>query len=200
MPRWAVSPQPVLVQAAVLARKLLTEGPARPAMNKRGHVVNAVLLSLGVGYILEPRLSPALLIAIVQVAPPIVLGALFPDLDTAFGDHRKTFHNIWVLGFALAFPYFFNNLHYVWIGITTHYVLDLLGNVKGMGLFYPLPGFFDIPVGVNINSKWADVVTLAVTAFELVLLAGLAVLGHQAQFATPQFPSSLGFLIEPVVA
>jgi len=160
-------------------------------MNKRGHVINAVLLSLGVGYILEPRLSPALLVAIAKVSPPIVLGALFPDLDTAFGQHRKTFHNVWVLGLALAFPYFFENLQFVWIGITTHYVLDLLGNIKGMGILYPLPGFYDIPVGVNINSKWADVVTLLVTAFELVILATLAILGHQAQFATPQFPQTI---------
>lgn len=168
-------------------------------MNKRGHVINAVLLSLGVGYLLEPQFSPALLVAIATVSPPIVLGALFPDLDTAFGDHRKTFHNIWVLGLALSFPYFFENLHFVWIGITTHYVLDLLGNIKGMGVLYPLPGFYDIPVGVNINSKWADVVTLLVTAFELVILAVLAILGHQAQFATPQFPQRIEQVLGLVV-
>jgi len=157
-------------------------------MNKRGHVVNAVLLSVGLGFILEQSVSVDALVMVLKVAPPILLGALFPDIDTAFGTHRKTFHNVWVLALAVAFPFVFNNLHYVWIGITTHYVLDLLGNVKGMGIFYPLPGFYDIPVGVNVNSRWADVVTLAVTGFELAILGGLVYLGHRAQIAGPDLP------------
>lgn len=157
-------------------------------MNERGHVINAVLLSVGLGFILEQSISVDALVMVLKVTPPIVLGALFPDIDTSFGTHRKTFHNIWILLLALAFPFLFGNLHYVWIGITTHYVLDLLGNVKGMGIFYPLPGFYDIPVGVNINSKWADVVTLAVTGFELVVLGGVVYLGHRAQLAGPDLP------------
>lgn len=158
-------------------------------MNERGHVINAVLLSVGLGFILEQSISVDALVTVVTVAPPIVLGALFPDIDTSFGTHRKTFHNVWVLGLAIVFPFLFGNLHYVWIGITTHYVLDLLGNVKGMGVFYPLPGFFDIPVGVNINSKWADIVTLAVTGFELAVLGGVVYLGHRAQLAGPDIPT-----------
>jgi hypothetical protein len=156
-------------------------------MNKKGHVINAVLLAIGVGAILEPSLSLATVESIVAVTPPIVLGALFPDIDTTFGTHRKTFHNIWILGLALAFPYIFGNLHYVWIGIATHYALDLLGNVKGMAVFHPLPGYYDIPVGVNINSRWADVVTLAVTAFELAIIGAIAYLGYEAQLAGPEF-------------
>jgi hypothetical protein len=157
-------------------------------MNEKGHAVNAVLLSVGVGVILEPDLSLLTLEAVAMVTPPIVLGALFPDLDTTFGTHRKTFHNVWVLAIAVAFPHVFGNLRFVWIGIGTHYVLDLLGNVKGMAVFHPLPGFYDLPVGVDVTSRWADVVTLAVTAFELALLGALVVLGHEAQLARPDLP------------
>lgn len=154
-------------------------------MNEKGHAINAFLLSVGLGYLLEWSVSAEAFITIVKVTPPIMLGALFPDLDTSFGTHRKTFHNIWILLLALAFPLFFDNLHYVWIGILTHYILDLLGNVKGMGVFYPLGGFYDIPVGVNIDSRWADVVTLAVTGFELAVIAVAIYLGYEAQLATP---------------
>jgi hypothetical protein len=168
-------------------------------VNERGHVENAVVLSLGVGLILEPSVSWALVEQVVAVGPPIVLGALFPDIDTSFGTHRKTFHNVWVLGLAVAFPFVFDNLHYVWIGIGTHYVLDLLGNVKGMGLFYPLPGFYDVPVGVNVGSRWADVVTLSVTAVELVLLAGVAALGYGAQIGGPELPVAVRDVVAAVV-
>lgn len=157
-------------------------------MNKRHHVVNAVLLSIGVSLLLAGPLSIGAFEDIIKVAPPIVLGALFPDLDTAFGDHRKTFHNIWVLGFAVSFPYFFGNLYYVWIGVLTHYTLDLLGNRYGMGVFYPFPGFYDIPIGVNVDSNWAGVVTLLVTAAELGVVFILVDAGMQSQLATPELP------------
>lgn len=154
-------------------------------MNKREHIVNALLLCFGLGFILEGSVSTDAFITIVKITPPVVLGALFPDIDTEFGEHRKTFHNVWVLGIALVFPFLFDNLHYVWIGIATHYVLDLLGNVTGMGVFYPLPGFYDIPVGVNVDSRWAFVVTLAVTAFELTILAALVIFGNQSVVVGP---------------
>ena len=109
-------------------------------MNEKGHAVNAVLLSLGVGVILEPDLSLRTLEAVAMVTPPIVLGALFPDLDTTFGTHRKTFHNVWVLAIAVAFPHVFGNLRFVWIGIGTHYLLDLLGNRKGWPCSTRFPG------------------------------------------------------------
>lgn len=160
-------------------------------MNEKGHAVNAVLLSVGVGVILEPDLSLGTVSAIAMVTPPIVLGALFPDLDTTFGTHRKTFHNVWVLAVAVAFPLLFDNLRFVWIGIATHYVLDMLGNRTGMGVFYPLPGFYDVPVGVNVDSRWADVVTLAVTAVELALLGALVVFGHGTHLAGPELPASV---------
>lgn len=164
-------------------------------MNKRNHVVNAVLLSIGIGIILTRPLSMDVFEVIIRVAPPIILGALFPDLDTAFGKHRKSFHNIWVLGFAVSFPYLFGNLYYVWIGILTHYTLDLLGNRYGMGVFYPFPGFYDIPVGVNVGSRWADGVTLLVTAVELGVVFLLVEGGMQSQLSTPGLP---GVLLELV--
>lgn len=157
-------------------------------MNKRNHVVNAVLLSLGVSVLLTGPHPVAAFEAAVVVGPPIVLGALVPDLDTAFGDHRKTFHNVWVLGIAVAFPALFGNLYYVWLGVLTHYALDLLGNRYGMGLLYPLPGFYDVPVGVDVDSRWADVVTLLVTAAELGVVFLLVEAGLQAQLATPRLP------------
>lgn len=155
-------------------------------MNERGHVVNAVLLSLGLGVILTGELSMATLETIALVTPPIVLGALFPDIDTSFGTHRKTFHNVWVLGLAVAFPVYAGNLQFVWVGIATHYVLDLLGNVRGMALLYPRDSFYDVPVGVNVDSKWADVITLAVTACELAVLGLVVMLGHEAMIAEPE--------------
>lgn len=164
-------------------------------MNKRDHVVNAVVLSIGVGILLAQPLSMGTFEVVIGVAPPIVLGALLPDLDTAFGDHRKTFHNIWVLGFAVSFPHFFGNLYYVWIGVLTHYTLDLLGNRSGMGIFYPFPGFYDIPVGVNVDSRWAGLVTLLVTAAELAVVFVLVDAGMQSQLATPELPAVLMELV-----
>jgi len=46
----------------------------------------------------------------------------------------------------------------------------MLGNVRGMALFYPYSKEYDIPVGVAVSSKWSDAVTLAVTAFELTVI------------------------------
>ena len=167
-------------------------------MNKRNHVINAVLLSFGVSVLLAQTFSVEILEVTIRVAPPIVLGALLPDLDTAFGDHRKTFHNVWVLGFAVIFPYLYGNLYYVWIGVLTHYVLDLLGNRYGMGIFYPFPGFYDIPVGVNVDSKWADVVTLLVTAVELGVVFALVRAGLESQLSAPELPIVLQEILTAV--
>jgi hypothetical protein len=154
-------------------------------MRERGHVINAVLLAVGIGVLLEPDLSRATLEAVVGIGVPVLLGALFPDIDTTFGTHRKTFHNVVVLGAVAAFPVVFGNLAYVWLGVLTHYVLDLLGNVRGMALFWPLPGFYDVPVGVNIDSRWADVVTLAVTGVELAVAAALIRAGRAGVLGDP---------------
>jgi membrane-bound metal-dependent hydrolase YbcI (DUF457 family) len=141
-------------------------------VNKRGHVLNAVLLSIGVGYVLEPSGAEPTFRAIAEVGMPVVLGALFPDVDTAFGKHRKTLHNVPVLAAFVAFPYFFDNLHFVWIGVLTHYVLDVVGSKRGIALFYPLwSEEFGFPTGVTTSSKWSEVVTVVVTALEVAAVA-----------------------------
>ena len=141
-------------------------------MNKRGHVVNAILLSVGLGFLLEPSGGQATAVTILTIGVPVTLGALFPDVDTEFGQHRKTFHNLPLLAAFLAFPYFFENLEYVWIGVLTHYVLDVAGSRRGIALFYPLlTREFGLPIGVPADSRWADVVTVLVTAGELAVAA-----------------------------
>ena len=141
-------------------------------MNKRGHVLNAVLLSIGLGYVLEPSGDVPTFVTIAELSAPIVLGALFPDVDTAFGSHRKTLHNLLVLGVFVAYPFVFDNLRFVWVGVATHYVLDMLGSRRGIALFYPWEKEFNLPVGVPVSSKWADLVTVVVTGVELAVLAG----------------------------
>ncbi|MGM0590919.1 MAG: metal-dependent hydrolase [Halobacteriota archaeon] len=142
-------------------------------MNKKGHVLNAILLSIGLGYILEPSGDVPTFVAIAELSVPIVLGALFPDVDTAFGKHRKTLHNLAVLAIFLVYPYYFDNLHFVWVGVATHYVLDLVGSKRGIALFYPFEKEYDLPVGVPVSSKHADLVTVVITGAELALLAAV---------------------------
>ena len=139
-------------------------------MNKRGHLVNAALLSVGLAVLFGGGTALPTLEALLVVGVPVTLGALIPDIDTAVGSHRKTFHNLLTLGVFAAFPIVFGNLQYVWIGVATHYVLDLLGANRGMALFYPWPEEYDVPVGVNVDSPWADVVTLIVTGVELAVV------------------------------
>ncbi|WP_255167897.1 metal-dependent hydrolase [Natrononativus amylolyticus] len=141
-------------------------------MNKRGHVLNAVLLSIGLGYLLEPAGDETTFAMIVAIGVPVMLGALFPDVDTAFGRHRKTLHNLPVLAAFVAFPLYFDNLQFVWIGILTHYILDVAGSKRGIALFYPVwKREFGLPTGVAVKSRLADVVMVAVTVAELVAAA-----------------------------
>ena len=141
-------------------------------MNKKGHVLNAVLLSLGIGYLLEPAGDLETFRTIIMIGVPVTLGALFPDVDTAFGRHRKTLHNLPVLAAFLLFPFYFGNLEYVWIGIATHYVLDVAGSKRGIALFYPIwEREFGLPIGVAVSSNYATLVTIGVTVLELLLIA-----------------------------
>jgi hypothetical protein len=140
-------------------------------VNKEGHVINGLLLGAGLGFVLEPGGDVATLRTVVAVTVPVVLGALFPDVDTAFGTHRKTLHNLLTLGVFLAFPVVFDNLHYVWIGVLTHYVLDIVGSKRGIALFYPSPTEYDLPTGVATSSRFANAVTLTITAVELAAAA-----------------------------
>lgn len=140
-------------------------------MNKDEHVLNAVLLGIGLGYVLEPAGDVATFRTVAAVTLPVTLGALFPDVDTAFGRHRKTFHNVGILGLFVVYPLVFENLQLVWLGVLTHYVLDLLGSKRGLALWYPWDREFDVPFGVAAASPYASAVTLAVTGIELVLAA-----------------------------
>ena len=140
-------------------------------MNKRGHVLNGLLLALGLGFVLEPGLDTATAAMIAQVTVPVVLGALFPDVDTAFGRHRKTLHSLPVLAVFLAYPIVFGNLRYVWIGVLTHYVLDVVGSRRGIALFHPISDKeYGLPTGVTTSSKYADLVTVIITAVEIAAL------------------------------
>ncbi|ELY86331.1 metal-dependent hydrolase [Natrinema altunense] len=141
-------------------------------MNKKGHVLNAVLLSIGLGYLLEPTGDLETFKTIVMIGVPVSLGALFPDVDTAFGKHRKTLHNLLVLAGFMAFPRVFGNLEYVWVGVLTHYVLDVAGSKRGIALFYPVwKKEFGLPIGVAVSSERADLMMVAVTVAELLLVA-----------------------------
>jgi len=141
-------------------------------MNKRGHVLNALLLSIGLGYVLEPSGDVVTFEMIAAVIVPVVLGAMVPDIDTAFGRHRKTLHNLLVLGVVAAYPVYFGNLQYVWIGVLSHFALDIMGSRRGLALLYPLTdNEFNLPIGVPVDSKYAEAMMLAVTGFELALAA-----------------------------
>jgi hypothetical protein len=151
-------------------------------MNKKGHVLNAALLSVGLGVVLA---SPTALSAsavldtaekVAELSVPIVLGALFPDVDTAFGKHRKTLHNVFVLGIVAAFPVFFGNLQYVWMGVATHLLLDVVGSRRGIAVFYPLTSQeWGLPSGVTTSSAHADLVTVVITGVELGVLVAVHV-------------------------
>lgn len=141
-------------------------------MNKRGHVLNAALLAVGLGFLVEPAGSIETYVTILEVGVPVVLGALFPDVDTVFGSHRKTLHNLPVLAGFLAFPAVFGNLEFVWVGIATHYVLDVAGSKRGIALFYPLwSREFGLPTGVAVGTRGSGVATVAITLSELAVAA-----------------------------
>jgi len=149
-------------------------------MNKAGHVLNAALLSVGLALVLvwPTALSASIALEtvemIAELTVPIVLGALFPDVDTAFGKHRKTLHNVFVLGVVAAYPVLFGNLQYVWIGVATHYLLDVVGSRRGIAFFYPLTSQeWGLPRGVTTSSKYATPVTLVVTLVELIALGAV---------------------------
>lgn len=160
-------------------------------MNKKGHVLNALLLSVGLGFVLAPAGDADTFRTVGAVTIPVVLGALFPDVDTDFGRHRKTLHNGFVLAIFLAFPVYFANLQFVWVGVLTHYVLDVVGSRRGIAFFYPLwSREYGFPTGVVTSSKYADAVTLLVTGVELAVAAALV---HLAPGLMDSFVASLPF-------
>ena len=143
-------------------------------MNKRGHVLNAFLLSIGLGAVLQPTWDLATAETIIALSVPVTLGALLPDVDTAFGKHRKTFHNLPLLAVMGAWPLYLGNLQFVWIGIATHYILDVVGSTRGIALFYPLSKTeYNLPVGIPVSSSKSDLVTVVVTIAEVGTFAGV---------------------------
>lgn len=154
-------------------------------MNKDDHIINAVILGIGVGALLAPEMNQPPFTTTVIVGIPIVIGALFPDIDTEFGTHRETFHNIVTLSVFIAFPIYYQNLFFVWMGILTHYVLDLLGTKGGLALFYPIGKHVSVPVGVDVDSPMSRIVTLAVTGLELGIVWLLVEYGHRNLLRAP---------------
>jgi membrane-bound metal-dependent hydrolase YbcI (DUF457 family) len=140
-------------------------------MNKREHILNGILLGIGLGYILEPAGDATTFVKMAEVTPPLVLGAMFPDIDTEFGNHRKTLHNLPVLIFFYGYALVFGNLSWVWLGIVSHYILDIAGSTRGISWFYPLwDEEFGLPVGVPTSSGWAQWITTLITVGELAVL------------------------------
>jgi membrane-bound metal-dependent hydrolase YbcI (DUF457 family) len=139
-------------------------------VNRKEHVLNAALLAIGLGYVRFPAGDAATFGAVAAMFVPVVLGALFPDVDAHYGRHRKALHNLPVLGVFLGYPLYFENLHWVWLGVLTHLLLDVLGSKRGVALFYPLwKREFGFPVGVSVVSRYAGAVTLLVTAVEVLV-------------------------------
>lgn len=170
-------------------------------MNKRGHVLNAVLLSLGLGVMLTVTPSTELTLPtvratglkIAELFVPIILGALFPDVDTAFGKHRKLLHNVFVLGIVIGYVFAFENLQFVWIGVATHYVLDIAGSKRGLALLYPLTSEeYGLPTGVTTSSKYAGVATILISVAELGLLAAIHYYVFQLDTTTVNAIHALG--------
>jgi len=149
-------------------------------MNKGDHVLNGILLAVGLGYVLHPAGGLETFETIAATLVPVVLGTLFPDVDTDFGKHRKTLHNVPVIAVLYAFPFYFGNLQWVWVGVLSHYVLDVVGSKRGIALFYPLwDEEFGLPVGVTTSSKWATVATVIITVLELAAVAAVLYLAPQ---------------------
>ena len=141
-------------------------------MNKFGHVLNGVLVGVGLGVLLAPAGGLETATSVLAVTVPVTLGALLPDIDTEFGTHRKTLHNLSVLAGFAVFPMVFGNLQWVWVGVMTHLVLDMFGTTRGIAPFYPVSEWeIGFPTGVTTSSEYATVVTLVVTVAELLVAA-----------------------------
>lgn len=143
-------------------------------MNKSGHVLNAVLLSVGLAIVLGSGTGIPLLV--VELLIPIVLGALFPDIDTVIGSHRKTLHNLPVLALFISFPIIFGNLQYVWVGVASHYMLDLLCGRRGLALFYPLPKEYSMSVGLPQSGRLSGLTATLISIGQILLAAGFVAL------------------------
>lgn len=158
-------------------------------MNRGPHILNAIAVGIGVSMAVEPSVYHALwgalvsgtslgapawaaMTATVAVAIPVLLGAMVPDIDATVGQHRKTLHNGFILLGFLWFPFAFENLQYVWIGVMAHLLLDMVGSDRGIALAYPLlEREVRSPLRWPAQGPMALVVTGVVTLVELWVLA-----------------------------
>lgn len=108
-------------------------------MNQRAHVLNAAAVGAVAGAAWAyPADAVAVAVSACIVTVPVVLGALLPDADCSVGSHRKTLHNLPVLGVLVAFPLVVGNLAWAWLGVLVHYVGDALLSGRGLALLWPL--------------------------------------------------------------
>lgn len=143
-------------------------------MNKKDHILNGILLAVGLGIVLHPSGDFQAIVTIVEVFVPVVLGTMLPDIDTEFGKHRKTLHNVFVIAALYGYVVYFGNLEWVWVGALSHFLLDMVGSKRGLALFYPLWGTeFAFPFGVKTSSRMATIATVIITVLELVALAAV---------------------------
>lgn len=160
-------------------------------MNKREHILNGALLSVGLAVALafnglHTAVLPDITIEVIErlgqafessestveitkmaatlpvIGLPVMIGVLLPDIDTEYGTHRKTMHNVPFLALIIAFPVFFANLHHVWVGVASHYLLDMLGSNRGIALFCPFSGReFSIPIDMSRAGDTLPVVIIS---------------------------------------
>lgn len=161
-------------------------------MNKDDHILNAVGLGIGFSLLLHPPFTTPFFETTLKFVLPITLGALFPDIDTGYGRHRKTLHNLPILALFYWFPRYYGNLQYVWIGVLTHYLLDLLGSKRGLALFYPFTETeYSVPVGVSGTSQYTTLVTIVITLAELGITAGILYTDTLSTYVLPIVRSML---------
>lgn len=78
-----------------------------------------------------------------------------------------------MLGDFVAFPLVFGSRRYVWLGVLTHYVLDVAGTTRGIALVYPFPREYTSRSGFPSRRAFALAVTLCITVVALALVVRL---------------------------
>lgn len=107
-------------------------------MNKRQHLLNGLVVAIGLTIIRVGAFEPVPLVHLFgYLLVPILLGTLLPDIDTEYGKHRKSGHNLFVLGGMMLYPFVFGNLYALWIGVAVHLTADMALSDRGCALLYP---------------------------------------------------------------
>lgn len=138
-------------------------------MNKNHHVGNAAFVGIALAYVASADIA-SLPWSVAAIVPPVILGALIPDLDHIVGKHRKTGHNLFLLAGLAIYPALFGNLSFVWVGVAVHFLLDLV-TARGLALFYPLSGKeWSVPPDIPVDSRAAGAVTGLLTIVEILIV------------------------------